>query len=316
MVDGDSADVWARQYQFRLDASIGAPPDAFSATGQNWGMPLYRWDVIAAEHFRWLHERVRRSADLYDGYRVDHLVGFYRTFAWPKDGGEPFFTPADEPTQIALGERLLSIFREVGLDDHRRGSRHGARFRPRVARAPRRPRLPRASVGAALAQRRAAVPRSRRVPGDLGRHLRDARHRIDGRLVGARLGGRAASRSRRCRRCGGSPEQAICAATRYNPAVRDALLEALFASGSNLLLLPLIDVFGWSDRINEPATIGGDNWTFRLPWPSDRLDEIPEARERQEALSRWTSKYGRVTGAVTLLPIRYLVCISRLPSCR
>ena len=49
MVDGDSADVWARQYQFRLDASIGAPPDAFSVTGQNWGMPLYRWDVIAAE---------------------------------------------------------------------------------------------------------------------------------------------------------------------------------------------------------------------------------------------------------------------------
>ena len=114
MVDGDSADVWARQYQFRLDASIGAPPDAFSATGQNWGMPLYRWDVIAAEHFRWLHERVRRSADLYEGYRVDHLVGFYRTFAWPKDGGEPFFTPADEHTQIALGERVLSIFREFG----------------------------------------------------------------------------------------------------------------------------------------------------------------------------------------------------------
>ena len=71
-------------------------------------------DVIAAEHFRWLHERVRRSADLYDGYRVDHLVGFYRTFAWPKDGGEAFFTPADEQTQTALGERVLAIFREAG----------------------------------------------------------------------------------------------------------------------------------------------------------------------------------------------------------
>ena len=59
------------------------------------------------------------------------------------------------------------------------------------------------------------------------------------------------------------------------------------------LLLPLIDVFGWSDRINEPATIGGDNWTFRLPWPSDRLHEIPEARERQEALNRWTRQYRR-----------------------
>ena len=56
----------------------------------------------------------------------------------------------------------------------------------------------------------------------------------------------------------------------YNPAVRDVLLETLFASASNLLLLPMIDVFGWTDRINEPATIGGDNWTYRLPWPSDR----------------------------------------------
>src|SRR6185295_11968980 len=46
MVDGDSADVWVRQHQFRLDASVGAPPDAFSATGQDWGMPAYRWDVI------------------------------------------------------------------------------------------------------------------------------------------------------------------------------------------------------------------------------------------------------------------------------
>ena len=87
--------------------------------------------------------------------------------------------------------------------------------------------------------------------------------------------------------------QAIWPGRAYNPAVRDVLLEALFAAGSNLLLLPLIDVFGWRDRINEPATVGDDNWTFRLPWPIDRLHEIPEARERQEALNRWTRQYGR-----------------------
>ena len=89
MVDGDSADVWSRQHQFRLDVSVGAPPDAFSATGQDWGMPLYQWDVMAREHYHWLRERSRRSADLYDGYRVDHLVGFYRTYGRPKDGGAP-----------------------------------------------------------------------------------------------------------------------------------------------------------------------------------------------------------------------------------
>jgi 4-alpha-glucanotransferase len=71
------------------------------------------------------------------------------------------------------------------------------------------------------------------------------------------------------------------------------LLEALFASGSNLLLLPMIDAFGWTDRINEPATIGGDNWTYRLPWPCDRLSEIPAACERQETLRRWVSLHRR-----------------------
>jgi 4-alpha-glucanotransferase len=67
MVDGDSADVWARQHQFHLDVSLGAPPDAFSATGQNLGMPVYRWDVIGRDDFGWLRDRARRHRDLYDG---------------------------------------------------------------------------------------------------------------------------------------------------------------------------------------------------------------------------------------------------------
>ena len=80
MVSGDSADVWARQDEFRLDVSVGVPPDAFSDDGQDWGLPAYRWDVFAERDFDWLRHRARRNADLYDGYRVDHLVGFYRTY--------------------------------------------------------------------------------------------------------------------------------------------------------------------------------------------------------------------------------------------
>src|SRR5262249_46799487 len=79
--------------------------------------------------------------------------------------------------------------------------------------------------------------------------------------------------------------------TTYDAKVRDTLIEALYASGSDLLLLPFGDVFGWHDRINEPATVGDHNWSFRLPWPSDRLDEMSEARERQAALARWSKTY-------------------------
>ena len=79
-------------------------------------MPVYRWDVIAAQDFRWLRERARRGADLYDGYRIDHLVGFYRTFGRPRDGSPPFFTPAAQLDQELLGERVLDLFRSAGAE--------------------------------------------------------------------------------------------------------------------------------------------------------------------------------------------------------
>ena len=113
MVSGDSADVWSRQGDFRLDASVGAPPDAFSETGQDWGFPAYRWARLAEEGYQWLSARARRSADLYDGYRVDHLVGFFRTYAREQDGSAGF-VPADEHEQIAQGEHLLTLFSASG----------------------------------------------------------------------------------------------------------------------------------------------------------------------------------------------------------
>ncbi len=116
MVSGDSADVWARQDEFRLDASVGVPPDAFSESGQDWGLPVYRWDVLAERDFDWLRNRARRNADLYDGYRVDHLVGFYRTYFRPQDGSAAQFTPPDEAEQTRLGERVLAVFREAGAE--------------------------------------------------------------------------------------------------------------------------------------------------------------------------------------------------------
>ena len=62
MVSGDSADVWARQQDFRLDASVGAPPDAFSETGQDWGFPAYRWDVDRGRRLSSGSRRARGAA--------------------------------------------------------------------------------------------------------------------------------------------------------------------------------------------------------------------------------------------------------------
>jgi 4-alpha-glucanotransferase len=81
-VAGDSADVWAHRRLFALGedgrptASAGVPPDDFSADGQLWGHPLYRWDVLAEEGYDWWIERIRLNLRLADAVRLDHFRGF------------------------------------------------------------------------------------------------------------------------------------------------------------------------------------------------------------------------------------------------
>ena len=75
-VAADSADVWAHREWFRLDAVAGVPPDYFSATGQLWGNPLYRWDALAKDAYRWWIERMRATLAMFDLVRMDHFRGF------------------------------------------------------------------------------------------------------------------------------------------------------------------------------------------------------------------------------------------------
>ena len=81
-VSHDSADVWAHPELFYLDeegaATVvsGVPPDYFSETGQRWGNPLYRWDVMESRGFRWWTERFRRTLEVVDLARIDHFRGF------------------------------------------------------------------------------------------------------------------------------------------------------------------------------------------------------------------------------------------------
>jgi 4-alpha-glucanotransferase len=94
-------------------------------------------------------------------------------------------------------------------------------------------------------------------------------------------------------RFGDEDRAAVLAAATLPHAVHEALLETLFASGSNLLILPIQDVFGWADRINQPATVGDGNWRWRLPWPSDGLSSEPQALAAANQLREWSSKHGR-----------------------
>jgi 4-alpha-glucanotransferase len=85
-----SADVFACPDEFILDWFGGAPPepyfkdDAFTQKwGQNWGIPLYRWDKMRANNFQWWRERVRGVRRIFHLFRIDHVQGFYRIYAFP-----------------------------------------------------------------------------------------------------------------------------------------------------------------------------------------------------------------------------------------
>ncbi len=88
-VAGDSADVWANPDQFYLNEYrepidvAGCPPDAFSADGQLWGNPLFRWDVMRNNGYDWWTKRIAAMAKLYDIVRIDHFRGFDSYYAIP-----------------------------------------------------------------------------------------------------------------------------------------------------------------------------------------------------------------------------------------
>jgi 4-alpha-glucanotransferase len=114
-VSYDSADVWTHPQVFQLDENrrmlrvSGVPPDYFSANGQRWGNPLYRWDELRERCFDWWVARMRRTLALYDMVRLDHFRGF-----------EAYWSiAADEETAIngqwikAPGQELFARLREV-----------------------------------------------------------------------------------------------------------------------------------------------------------------------------------------------------------
>jgi 4-alpha-glucanotransferase len=279
MVSGHSADVWARQDEFRVDVSVGVPPDAFSETGQDWGLPLYRWDVITDRGYDWLVQRVKRSAALFDAFRIDHLVGFYRTF-YREEDGSAHFSPAEEGAQREQGETLMALFAAGG----------SAIIAEDLGSVPDFVRQSLAAIGVPGLkvlrwEREWDQPAQPFLdPAEYpacsvaisGTHDTETLAEWWDTADATECAAVAALPS--IRKFGCPPDQP------YSPAVRDALLRTLFHSGSNLVILPIQDIFGWRDRINTPAVVDNQNWTWRLPWPVDALFTEPDAIERARFL--------------------------------
>ena len=76
-------DVWSEPRYFNLNGQAGAPPDAFSTNGQNWGFPTYNWDEMIKDGCLWWVRRFKNMAKFFDAYRIDHVLGFFRIWEIP-----------------------------------------------------------------------------------------------------------------------------------------------------------------------------------------------------------------------------------------
>ena len=131
-ISRDGVEAWVEPKYFNLNGQAGAPPDAFSADGQNWGFPTYNWDEMLKDDCSWWVRRFRKMAQYFDAYRIDHVLGFFRIWEIPvpeKSGLMGQFAPA-----LGLSREEIEAygvpFREgLFLVDHKRDDR----WHPRIA---------------------------------------------------------------------------------------------------------------------------------------------------------------------------------------
>jgi 4-alpha-glucanotransferase len=289
----DSDAVWTHQNDFDLTRTIGTPPDAFSETGQRWGLPMPNWPAMRAEGFRLWRSRARHARALYDLVRIDHVVGLFRTFSFGIS--DPLtvpghFTPENEDEQRAQGEAALAAIKEDAGDMQLIAEDLGT-VPPWVRKsltalripgykvmqwerdwdAPEKPftspaKYPELSLATTGTHDTEALTLWWRVqPIDERARLVKALE-LDGRInVRAPLG----------------------------MPVLNEVLRALYAAPSMVTVLPIQDLFGWCARINLPGTVSESNWTYRLPISFERMTTSHAVQARARDLKEIAKVTGR-----------------------
>ena len=131
-VSADSADARFHPQLFNLDSRAGAPPDYFSSEGQNWGFPTYNWENMAEDGYAWWKARLRKMAEYFDAFRIDHILGFFRIWEIPacyKGGSMGHFNPALPYTADELAKAGLPEDPKLFLED----PHHKGLFHPRIS---------------------------------------------------------------------------------------------------------------------------------------------------------------------------------------
>jgi 4-alpha-glucanotransferase len=277
--------VWAHRDLFFLDAAgeptvvAGVPPDYFSATGQRWGNPLYRWKRLAARGFDWWVARMKKALSRFDAVRLDHFIGFVRYWE----------VPAHEPTAMngrwrkGPGRALFdTLAREVGRDPLPLVAEDLGAVTPRVHRLRRELRLPGIRLAqfafGSDAQAPSFLPHAhpRRAVVYTGTHDNDT---TCGWFFDP--GGEGSSRTPEETEI--ERERALAYLGRNEAEVEEIhwpMIRLVWSSVAHTAIVPMQDVLGLGTeaRMNRPGTSGGLNWRWRMvePAPHDALARLAE----------------------------------------
>lgn len=114
LISRESADVWLYGLYFLIYYSAGAPPDMYAKEGQNWGSPIYDWEALKKADYNWWRWRLKVAERIYNLYRIDHIVGFFRIFAIPEgqkaENGK--YILEDKMYWIPQGESIMRLMLE------------------------------------------------------------------------------------------------------------------------------------------------------------------------------------------------------------
>jgi 4-alpha-glucanotransferase len=326
-----SADVYSRRDEFAIDWSGGAPPEPYfkddeftQKWGQNWGIPLYRWDVMGGRNLDWWRWRVRGVQKIFHAFRIDHVLGFYRIYAFPwRPGRNPEFLPLsrEEMLEKTGGTSPQFYPRDDSTSEHCEANRkEGEQYLRVVLEESRNSRVVGEDLGTVPDYVRPSlhslgiagfkIPQwenyrdGRSIPGSEYQRLSVATYATHDHKPVRALWEDAFEESR--------PDSAqarqdlakigefagiagITAEMDYDREFYGTILEALFRCESWIALVMITDLLARKDRFNVPGTATSSNWSRRMSKTVDELGKSRNIRRRMRQIRELLEKTGRVS---------------------
>jgi 4-alpha-glucanotransferase len=330
-VGRSSADVWANRDIFDLDWSGGAPPetafklDPFTVKwGQNWGIPIYRWDVLRRRGFDWWRTRIGNLCRNFHLYRIDHALGFFRiySFPWTPDRNAEFL-PLDETKAAAKTGGRLPGFKEFPDDTPKHkaaNQRHGEELLRFVLEASGQTEVIAEDLGLVpdyvpLALRKLGIP-GFRIPAFLrepdGSYSDPANYPRNSLTQPAThdhpplaaawaecwrnidSGHNAAENRREIFHLMDFAGLGAEAAPReFTDRLLEGFLRRVAHSNSKYVVVMITDVFGQTARFNIPGAVSDENWSTRMDQTVAGLEQDPVLWAKADTFTRLMEEAGR-----------------------